>query len=141
MRLRLITTILPSMEIPFPFSLTAFSLLISFLFMLIKNCKRFKTPSKLPPGPWKIPLIGNLHQLIGSLPHHSLKNLAQKYGPIMHLQIGELSTLVISSPQIAQEILQTNGLSFSDRPALMLNKIIFYNFSAVGGSNYGEKWR
>ncbi|CAA3006631.1 cytochrome P450 71D8-like, partial [Olea europaea subsp. europaea] len=95
------------MEIPFSFSLTAFS----FLFLLFNNSKRFIIPSKFPPGPWKIPPIGNLHQLIGSLPHHSLNKLAQKYGPIMHLQIGELSTVVISSPQVAQEILQTNGLA------------------------------
>ncbi|CAA3006632.1 premnaspirodiene oxygenase-like [Olea europaea subsp. europaea] len=129
------------MEIPSSFSLTAFSFIISFLFLLFNNSKRFIIPSKFPPGPWKIPLIGNLHQLIGSLPHHSLNKLAQKYGPIMHLQIGELSTVVISSPQIAQEVLQTNGLAFSDRPDLMVNKIIFYNFSAVGGSHYGESWR
>ncbi|KAL2489923.1 Cytochrome [Forsythia ovata] len=76
------------------FLTTSFTLLL-FLFLLIKEYTRSKyrnATQKLPPGPWKLPFIGNLHQLVGSLPHRSLQKLAQKYGPIMTLQVGELST-------------------------------------------------
>ncbi|RVX14780.1 Cytochrome P450 71D10 [Vitis vinifera] len=93
------------MEIHLPSSYAFFAFLLS-MFIVFKIGKRSKSkisPAKLPPGPWKLPLIGNMHQLVGSLPHHTLKRLASKYGPFMHLQLGEVSALVVSSPEIARE--------------------------------------
>lgn len=79
--------------------------------------------------------------MIGSLPHHTLKNLAEKYGPLMHLQFGELSTIVISSPKLAKEVLQTNSLAFANRPQLTVAKIVLYNSLGVTFSPYGDYWK
>lgn len=57
-----------------------------FLFLVINDVWRAKTKNantKMPPGPSKLPLIGNIHQLIGAMPHHSLAKLAKQYGPLM----------------------------------------------------------
>ncbi|KAJ9693762.1 hypothetical protein PVL29_009631 [Vitis rotundifolia] len=115
-----------------------------FLFMLFRIGKRSKpnilTP-KLPPGSWKLPLIGNLHQLVGSLPHHSLKDLAEKYGPLMHLQLGQVSTLVVSSPQIAKEVIITHDLNFAQRPHLLVTRIVTYDSTDIAFAPYGDYWR
>lgn len=68
----------------------------------------------LPPGPPPLPVIGNLLNL-GSQPHKSLTRLSHTYGPIIKLQLGYVTTIVVSSPAIAREILQTHDAIFSNR--------------------------
>uniref|UniRef100_A0A2N9JBQ1 Uncharacterized protein n=1 Tax=Fagus sylvatica TaxID=28930 RepID=A0A2N9JBQ1_FAGSY len=86
---------------------------------------------KLPPGPWKLPLIGNLHQLIGSgsLPHSSLRVLAEKHGPVLQLKLGEVLAVIISSPEAAREVLKTHELSFAQRPNFFVSEFLSYKFS------------
>ena len=111
------------------------------LFRIGKRSKPNISTPKLPPRPWKLPLIGNLHQLVGSLPHHSLKDLAEKYGPLMHLQLGQVSTLIVSSPQIAKEVMKTHGLNFAQRPHLLVTRIVTYDSTDIAFAPYGDYWR
>ncbi|RZC85040.1 hypothetical protein C5167_047824 [Papaver somniferum] len=107
--------------------------------MVLKNGER--SSSKLPPGPRRLPLIGNLHNMVGLVPHRSLRNLAKKYGPIMHLQLGEVPILVVSSPSVAKQIMKTHDLVFADRPEIYAAKIMLYDCSNVVFSRYGDYWR
>ncbi|EOY24550.1 Cytochrome P450, putative [Theobroma cacao] len=70
--------------------------------------------SKLPPGPRRIPIFGNLFDL-GDKPHKSLSELAKIHGPLMSLKIGSLITVVISSENMAKQVLQKHDLTFSNR--------------------------
>uniref|UniRef100_A0A2C9W7G6 Cytochrome P450 n=1 Tax=Manihot esculenta TaxID=3983 RepID=A0A2C9W7G6_MANES len=105
--------------------------------------KRRAKPSsqKLPPGPWKLPVIGNMHQLLDSLPHRSLARLAMKYGPLMHLKLGEVSTVVVSSPDIAKQILKTHDIDFAQRSSFLAPEIITYDCTDIVFSPYGGYWR
>ncbi|WRX29216.1 Cytochrome P450 - like 10 [Theobroma cacao] len=85
--------------------------------------------------------FGNMHQLLGSLPHHILKDLANQHGPLMQLQLGEISTIVVSSPEIAKGVLRTHGIVFAQRPQLLSMSIITYGFRDIAMAPYGDYWR
>ncbi|XP_045827319.1 cytochrome P450 71D10-like [Trifolium pratense] len=134
------------MELHNPFSNTS-TIMASFLFLLVlykivKSWSCNNSSINLPPGPWKLPLIGNIHHVISTLlPHRCLKKLAEKYGPLMHLKLGEVSYIIVSSPEMAKEIMKTNDHTFCDRPNLLLSTIWSYNASDIAFSPYGEHWR
>jgi hypothetical protein len=115
----------------------SFVFLISFLYVF-KHLRRGKP--NLPPSPPKLPIIGNLHQL-GTLPHRSLQALSKKYGPLMFLYLGNAPTLVVSSADMAREIMKTHDVILSNRPKTTAPNIMLYGCQDVAFSPYGEYWR
>jgi hypothetical protein len=96
---------------------------------------------KLPSPPFKLPIIGHLH-LLGSLPHHSLRDLAKKHGPdVMLLRLGAVPTLVVSSPRAAKAVLRTHDHVFASRPRSAVADVLFYGCTDIGFAPYGEYWR
>ncbi|XP_059433534.1 cytochrome P450 71D8-like [Corylus avellana] len=117
-----------------------------FLFILLNIWTKSKAKCqnhKLPPGPWKLPLIGNLHQLASSSsqPHHFLGDLAKKHGPIMKLQLGEVSAIIISSPNSAKELLKTHDTIFANQPRILAAEVVSYDSLGVFFTPFGDYWR
>ncbi|KAF7838254.1 Cytochrome P450 [Senna tora] len=115
-------------------------LIISVLFKLTTRRRSKKSKVVVPPSPPKLPFIGNLHQL-GKLPHRSFQALSHKYGPLMLLHLGQIPTLVVSSPDIAREIAKSHDVVFSSRPQTTAAKIFLYGCKDVGFAPYGEEWK
>ncbi|MED6125789.1 hypothetical protein PIB30_072005 [Stylosanthes scabra] len=112
------------------FSLLAFTF---FLFRL-----RRKLP--YPPGPNGLPIIGNM-LMMDQLSHRGLDNLAKQYGGLVHLQMGSLHIVAISTPQMAREVLQAQDISFANRPANVAISYLTYDRADMAFANYGPFWR
>ena len=69
----------------------------------------------LPPGPFPLPLLGNLH-LIGSNAHVTLKKFAVKHGDLMTVYFGGERAVVVSSSEMAREVLVRQSYIFGGRP-------------------------
>ncbi|XP_043718300.1 cytochrome P450 CYP736A12-like [Telopea speciosissima] len=95
---------------------------------------------RLPPGPRGLPILGNL-LMLGDFPHHTFRQLAKKYGPIMYIRLGLVRTMVVSSPQVAKLFLNTHDLVFASRPYNMVMHIIAYGNKGIAFSPYGPYWR
>ncbi|XP_072973106.1 indole-2-monooxygenase-like [Typha angustifolia] len=121
-----------------PYSLLSLLLLIPLFLILLTSRRTQKT--NLPPSPPKLPIIGNLHQ-VGALPHLSLYSLSKKHGPLMLLHLGEVPTLVVSSPEMARVVMRTHDHIFSSRPSSKGSDILLYGAKDISFSPYCEEWR
>ncbi|PKU68846.1 Cytochrome P450 71A1 [Dendrobium catenatum] len=122
---------------------TVIIILITLLTILFFFLHRRKTvaATKLPPRPPGLPLLGNLHQL-GSLPHQSLNSLSKRYGPLILLQLGVVApTVVVSSAEIAEQVMKTQDLIFASRPPSSLANHLIYNSMDIAFSPYNDYWR
>ncbi|KAI3952862.1 hypothetical protein MKW92_050168, partial [Papaver armeniacum] len=113
------------------------SFLILALFVLLqfkihRVCslsKRLSNTYKLPPSPPRIPIIGNLHQ-VGKL-----------HGPLMLLHLGQSPTLIVSSAEMASEIMKNQDLVFANRPSTTTANALLYGCTDIAFAPYGEYWR
>ncbi|KAF1874141.1 hypothetical protein Lal_00041586 [Lupinus albus] len=97
-------------------SLISSILLLMFTCIVIQVLRSFfkKENYKLPPGPSLLTILGNLHEF-WKKPPQTMANLANIYGPIMCFKEGYSTSVIISSPELAKEVLKTHDLLFSDR--------------------------
>ncbi|KAK1401615.1 premnaspirodiene oxygenase-like [Heracleum sosnowskyi] len=123
------------------FILTFLSFLLILYFFLFFKKKTTNNAQNLPPGPRKLPIIGNIHELGGFSQHVVLSNMSKKHGPLMHLQLAEISAIVVSSSSIAKLVYKTHDLAFSDRAQVQVSKIILDGCKDVVFNRYDDYWR
>ncbi|XP_058760878.1 cytochrome P450 76T24-like [Vicia villosa] len=69
---------------------------------------------KLPPGPSFFTIMSNIVDLYNK-PHQTLTKFANFYGPVMRINLCTETSIIISSSDIAKEILHTHDSLFIDR--------------------------
>ncbi|KAG8388764.1 hypothetical protein BUALT_Bualt02G0159200 [Buddleja alternifolia] len=114
-------------------------LVLPFVFLTGFYVLRSKN-SKLPPGPYPFPIIGNLLQL-GRNPHISLAKLSKTYGPLMYLKLGSLKTIVVSSPDMAKEVLQKHDQAFTGRFIPVAAEALDHHKLCIAYLPVGNEWR
>ncbi|KAH7866575.1 hypothetical protein Vadar_022148 [Vaccinium darrowii] len=119
-----------------PFLCSSLILLLLFALTFFKVRKKLN----LPPSPPSLPIIGHLH-LRGTLLHRSFRTLSQTYGPILLLHLGRAPTLVVTSAEIAKEIMKTQDVTFSNRVRTRAAEGIMYGCRDLAFSPHREYWR
>lgn len=90
-----------------------FALVISaVIYIFVNYCLHLMQLKHYPPGPWPLPVIGNLH-LIRSEPHKALKRLAMSYGPVMSFSFGSQRMVVVQGIKEARDMLISKGEAFA----------------------------
>ncbi|KAI5601673.1 hypothetical protein POPTR_001G118500v4 [Populus trichocarpa] len=114
------------------------------LFAIIWYARRRAESKKgrpsLPPGPRGLPLIGNLASLDPDL-HTYFAGLARTYGPILKLRLGSKLGIIVSSPNLAREVLKDHDITFANRDVPDVARIAAYGGSDIAWSPYGPEWR
>ncbi|XP_002271652.1 cytochrome P450 76T24 [Vitis vinifera] len=113
---------------------------LCFHFLILGSTHRKSFQARLPPGPRPLPIIGNLLEL-GDKPHHSFTTLSKKYGPLMSLKLGSITTIVISSPETAQQVLNKKDQTFSGRTVPNAIQVASHHHFSIGFLPASAHWR
>uniref|UniRef100_A0A8D1HDA8 Cytochrome P450 2E1 n=2 Tax=Sus scrofa TaxID=9823 RepID=A0A8D1HDA8_PIG len=106
--------------------------------LLISIWKHIHSSWKLPPGPFPLPIVGNIFQLdLKNIPK-SFTMLAERYGPVFTVYLGSRRIVVLHGYKAVKEVLLHYKNEFSGRgeiPTFQVHKdkgVIFNN---------GPTWR
>ncbi|AAF01588.1 putative cytochrome P450 [Arabidopsis thaliana] len=122
-----------------------FLIISSLTFSIFLKLIFFFSTHKLPPGPPRFPVIGNIIWLKKnnfSDFQGVLRDLASRHGPIITLHVGSKPSIWVTDRSLAHQALVQNGAVFSDRSlALPTTKVITSNQHDIHSSVYGSLWR
>ncbi|KAK9056234.1 hypothetical protein SSX86_027324 [Deinandra increscens subsp. villosa] len=114
-----------------------FSFFLAFAYVIVISGRR---NFRLPPGPFPLPVIGNLLHL-GDKPHHSLATLSKRYGPLMSLKLGSRTTIVVSSSNIAKEFFHNHDPFFSSRSIPDSLRVVDHDKYSIVFLPAEDQWR
>lgn len=117
-----------------------FSSIIADIIRRFQNQKFFHQTKRLPPGPPKLPIVGNLLQL-SQLPHRDLASLCDKYGPLVYLRLGSVDAITTNDPDIIREILLRQDEVFASRPRTLAAVHLAYGCGDVALAPLGPHWK
>ncbi|BBH09325.1 ferulic acid 5-hydroxylase 1, partial [Prunus dulcis] len=123
-------------------SLQSSPMLFILLFLLIISwfvlfMSRRKLP--YPPGPRGWPIIGNM-LMMDQLTHRGLAQLAKQYGGLLHLQMGVLHIMVVSSPEVAEKSSKSRTVLCQSACKCCISYLT-YDRADMAFANYGPFWR
>ncbi|KAJ6452467.1 cytochrome P450 [Mycena sanguinolenta] len=96
----------------------------------------------LPPGPRKLPLLGNLFDIPAKHSWKTYMTWSRKYNSdILHLNVAGQSIVILCSQKATDALFTKRSFMYSDRPPLtMLIDLMGWGFN-IAMMRYGDEWR
>ncbi|KIX09246.1 uncharacterized protein Z518_00325 [Rhinocladiella mackenziei CBS 650.93] len=95
----------------------------------------------LPPGPPRLPIIGNLHQAPQNYPWRTYQEWTKQYGPIFSLQYGLNTVIMLGNHEAAHHLLDKRSNIYSSRPRVVMGgECVSKGFRPLL-MPYGQRWR
>lgn len=116
--------------------LTIFSII---LFSFISSRLYQKLRFKLPPGPHRLPIVGNLFG-VKPVRFRCFAEWAQVYGPIISVWTGSNLNVVFSSPELAREVLKENDQQLANRHRSRLVTKFTSDGQDLAWADYGAQY-
>lgn len=117
------------------------AILLALLAVSILTLLRPGGSRRRPPGPRTLPVIGSVHHVVNTLVHRRLRDLAAVHGPIMMLKIGPMPLVVVTSRELAREVLKVQDPNFANRPRLLVGGICGYGWADIIFAPTTDYWR
>ncbi|KAJ6447838.1 cytochrome P450 [Mycena sanguinolenta] len=116
-----------------PSTILCISILVASLYSLVSRTSRRRLP--LPPGPPKLPLLGNIFDVPSTFQWETYAQWSKKYNSdIIHLNLAGTSVIVLSSLEATDALLEKRSSIYSDRqgPDLIMVKELMGWYFNIG---------
>lgn len=108
--------------------------------ILLAAHRRLRRCLPLPPGPPARGLLGNVRDIPKSRQWIAYTELAQKYGPVVHLRVLYRHIVVLNTLEAVTDLLDRRSAIYSDRPRFHMLELIGWGWN-VSLMPYGSMWR
>ncbi|KZT12638.1 cytochrome P450 [Laetiporus sulphureus 93-53] len=122
------------MSVAIPSLIVGFSLAWLFGYKVWRNARLF-------PGPIGLPLLGNVHQIPLVSQHTTFAEWEKRYGSIIYVRILQRPVLFLNSVEAANDLMDTKGANYSDRPPLVFLRESLGLGIITPLLPYGAQWR
>ncbi|KAM9358055.1 uncharacterized protein ABDE67_003558 [Symphorus nematophorus] len=114
-------------------------LLFMVIFILTADYIKNRRSASFPPGPWALPIVGNLFTVDHKKTHENMTQLADQYGDVYSLRMGQKWLVVLNRFEVLKEALVTQGDSLADRPDLPLQNSFAKGLGVIFSN--GNTWK
>ncbi|KAI8627254.1 cytochrome P450 [Xylariaceae sp. FL1651] len=123
----------------FSATLSAILAIISYMFLAFSNVKDVKG-NRIPRGPTGLPILGSF-PFLTRYPELTLDKWARKFGELYSVWLGNQLFMIISSPEIAKDLMITNGAVFSSRKEMFIKSQTVFIGRGITVTPYNATWK
>ncbi|KAL5520731.1 hypothetical protein ACEPAF_2734 [Sanghuangporus sanghuang] len=89
-------------------------------FGLLRSWRKRRDRLPLPPGPRRLPLIGNALDMPPKEEWEAARKWGEKYGPVVYVEVFGLPYIFLNSYEAAVDLLEKRGSNYSSRPTTVM---------------------
>jgi hypothetical protein len=127
------------------FWIQAFVTLFGFLTLalIVDYLRMLRLRQKLPPGPFPLPIVGNVLQLPKVKPWYKFEEWSKQYdNPLITIWFGRRASVILNDAWTASDLFEKRANIYSSRPTFeVAGRVMGYETCNQTMLRYNDQWR